>query len=139
MRANPDDRYRISEQPSRVKRAVFVLVAIICALLATLPAWGQNFQGPAEGTPRFRMEPVAALCGSLEDHHRILDANDFEPTWIGSGSVDGAATGSVIYVRENDGFWMVLVMRAEPGKSPTACIVASGTRLEVPPPSRGGL
>ena len=129
MRAPPDDRYRLSEQPSRVKRALCVLAAGLILLLASLPAWGQP-QGPTRG-PMFTLTPYGLLCGSQEDHERIMLANEFEQVWLGRGSDGNALEGITIWVRRNDASWVAMVTRVS-----EHCVIASGSDVPPPPPTR---
>lgn len=120
-------RSHLAAQPNRLKRAIYLLIAIFIIALASLPAWGES---------RFRFEQFAGLCGPLAEHQRVLEDSRYELVWFGTGLTEGITTGAAVFVR--DGVWMVLLMAAPPGDRPIGCVVANGHRLETIPPSAEG-
>lgn len=77
--------------------------------------------------PLFTVEPIAGLCGAADDHRRILDANGFDPLWLGENS-DG---GGLMMVMNREGYWIALAW--SPGAPGRACVIAGGERFQYAP------
>lgn len=102
---------------------VALLAALFGALVGVLLPLPVCGEAPA---PLFTLRPVPLLCGALEDHLRVLDANDFEPSWRGSGG-----RGRVVVMVNDQGYWQLLLILD--GAPDVACVAAEGQQLDIVP------
>ncbi|MBX9594907.1 MAG: hypothetical protein K2X46_11110 [Roseomonas sp.] len=103
-------------------RRLFIRLAAACLLIGTIAA----AEVAKAGLPLFVVEEMTGLCGLLDDHLRVAEANGFERTLSLAGT---GAAGAIVLVND-ELYWMLLLVL--PGAPDRACLVSDGIGLEWP-------
>lgn len=104
-----------------MRRLILILVTAQALALSGIT------RAVAEGArPLFVVEEMNGLCGLLDDHLRVAEANGFERTLSLAGT---GAAGAIVLVNE-ELYWLLLLVL--PGAPDRACLVSDGIGLEWP-------